>query len=293
MTQKHIKPMLAHMYEKHSSKLKFPCYVQPKLDGMRCIYNYDKEQFFSRNGNIINSMNTLRDEIKEAMYAYIIARPNIHPFHIDGELYNHSMTFQQIVSSTRKTVNTENEDTRIEYHMFDIIPIYAAERNMSQEQRLHILLDFAFFAEKYFENPRLVFVDTLFIRTEDRLYDHYASFIKQKYEGIICRNKEARYKNKRSFDLLKLKPVDTSELHVFNMKEGQGKYSETLGYLECINDLGKEVHVGSGFTDAQRNEIWNNKDKFYAKKYITIKHNGYTDDNIERFPIFLAFRDYE
>ncbi len=35
-------PMLAHRYDKHSKKIKFPCWVQPKLDGVRMVAKKEK-----------------------------------------------------------------------------------------------------------------------------------------------------------------------------------------------------------------------------------------------------------
>ena len=75
-----IKPMLAHKF--NPDKAVFPALLQPKLDGVRCVFT--KEGAFSRTGkefkNVDHIIKTLKPLFKK--YPYI---------RLDGELYNHKL----------------------------------------------------------------------------------------------------------------------------------------------------------------------------------------------------------
>ena len=51
-----LKPMLAQSYDKHKKKLLYPCYAQPKLDGIRCLARRqgDVVTLYSRKGKILD-----------------------------------------------------------------------------------------------------------------------------------------------------------------------------------------------------------------------------------------------
>ena len=102
-------PMLAHRYDKHSAKINFPCWVQPKLDGVRLIArkNNDAVTMWSRKGKKID----IPDKISEQLCS-ILENGQC----VDGEIYVHDWTFQRIVSAVKK----KREDTDLlEYHIYD------------------------------------------------------------------------------------------------------------------------------------------------------------------------------
>ena len=96
----------------------------------------------------------------------------------------------------------------------------------------------------------------------------------------------------RTWDLLKIKLFKDCDLIITGFEEGTNKLQGTLGAL-ILDYKGNELRCGSGFTDEQRKEIWENRDQYLGKiaeiKYFeeTKNQNGGTS---LRFPIFKDIR---
>jgi len=94
-------PMLAKDYKKESHKVEYPCFVQPKLDGMRALGYTNK--FISRKGKEILNM----DHILEELNKLKLNAP------LDGELYAHGKSFQENMRLIKKYRPGETEDVTI------------------------------------------------------------------------------------------------------------------------------------------------------------------------------------
>ena len=197
-----IKPMLAGEYGKHAKKVKFPCYVQPKLDGMRCLGN--KEGLTSRTGSPIETMGHILKEIRDSGTGAIL----------DGELYAHGKTFQENMKLIKKYRPGKSEE--VKYHVYDqVVEFSFAER--------HTALQTIFFNM----GKHVVPVLTLIIQNEKELATAHAEFLEQGYECTMVRWGVTPYKvNGRSDGLLKYKdfkdgayeiidivPMDARPLH--------------------------------------------------------------------------------
>ena len=75
-----IKPMLAHKY--NPDKFQYPGYIQPKLDGVRCVFT--KDGAFSRTGKQFMNVK----HIETALQPVFAQHPSLM---LDGELYNHDL----------------------------------------------------------------------------------------------------------------------------------------------------------------------------------------------------------
>lgn len=58
---------------------------------------------------------------------------------------------------------------------------------------------------------------------------------------------------------IKVKPHETADLEVVGFTEGDNRLTESLGSI-IVQDGDKHIHVGSGFTDAQRRWIWEHRE---------------------------------
>jgi len=83
--------MLAYQYNNKKSEIKFPCFVQPKLDGVRCVVVDNK--LYSRNGNRFPVLPHIEDELK------LNNRDNLI---LDGELFTDDINFEKIVGLVKK-----------------------------------------------------------------------------------------------------------------------------------------------------------------------------------------------
>ena len=112
-------------------------------------------------------------------------------------------------------------------------------------------------------------------------------------EGIMINICDAPYEFKRTWNLLKVKKMNTMDLQIIGFEEGTGRLAGTLGAILVRYKNGNTVKVGSGFTDWLRTEIWNNRGK-YMDSIVEIKYFEETtnQDGGEslRFPIFNDFR---
>ena len=112
-------------------------------------------------------------------------------------------------------------------------------------------------------------------------------------EGVMINICSAPYEFKRTTNLLKVKKMNTLDLEIIGVEEGEGRLAGTLGALLVRYKDGNIVKVGSGFTDWQRNEIWNSP-IFYIGKIAEIQYFEETtnqDGGISlRFPVFKDFR---
>ena len=259
-------PMLAHRYIEKNKYIKFPCYVQPKLDGMRCCNTVDG--FYSRGGKKIKSVPGLEKSVQDKFIDW----------KLDGELYSHSMTFQEMMSDCRKTVNIM-ENNLISYYVFDFM-----DENTVFEDRLLML------RQKQFElPPRCHLLETYSCNNESEFYSFFKSFLNAGYEGIIYRSINGMYApGKRSVDLLKLKTTHCIEATCVDIKIGKGRHEKRMGAIECALKDYVTVFVGSGFSDSDREDIWNNKDAYIGRK-VKIQYQEKTDRDVPRFPVFIMW----
>jgi len=98
-------PMLAKDFKKELKKVTYPCYVQPKLDGMRSLGTED-DGFMSRTGKVIDTLGH-------------IVLANLNDAVLDGELYAHGISFQENMKLIKKYRAGETE--QVKYHVYDIV----------------------------------------------------------------------------------------------------------------------------------------------------------------------------
>ncbi len=273
-------PMLAHVIEKKMKYVKFPAFVQPKLDGMRCLSDLDSPDLFSRTGKDIISVPRLR----------LLIWGYFGRIATDGELYCPNIDFEDIMSSCRQTANVI-EDERVQYWIYD-----AYLPGLTFKMRTKIL------AEAYSHVPdrirkRIVLCPTYKVLDMDEVNYYMKKFEDVGYEGLIFRNADSLYaEGTRSPDLLKMKRWLDMEVTVVGFEEGKGKHRGRLGAINCVftneNMTGFNVSVGGGFTDEQREAIWWRQGEVINRQ-ITIKYQNLTKYGIPRFPVFLRWREPE
>ena len=108
------------------------------------------------------------------------------------------------------------------------------------------------------------------------------------------------YECKRSTSWLKSKPFIEISLEVKSFEEGTGRNKGKLGAIIAEGeDNGKyfKLNIGSGFTDIQRKEYWDNRNKLPGK-IIEIRADSISKSQDGqfwslRFPRFKTFRGFE
>lgn len=267
-------PMLAQDFNKHSKKIKYPCYIQPKLDGYRCVFSNGK--MYSRNGKEYSIMydSNIHKELQNLQslqkYKNII---------LDGELYIHNKLKFEEYGVLRKIKKTQKDDAIInsmEYHVYDII------NGDSYQDRLQII-------KELFKNNNLKFVkkvDTLICNNLNDINKYNDFFLEEKYEGSIIRNCQGEYREKyRSYDLQKYKQFDDSEFEIVDYtfeNDVLGKQDKVIVWI-CKTIDGKKFNIPSKGTREERNKLYENGKK-YIGKMLSVQYFGLTSDGIPRFP---------
>jgi ATP-dependent DNA ligase len=245
--------MLAHEYTK--DKLTFPVYVQPKLDGIRCLV-YQKEGqwvFQSRNHIVFQPFPHLEKSLPKGMI-------------LDGELYRHGLDFQSITSIVRKKDHPDL--SQLQYHVYDVICEGTFEERYT---RLLQLKD-------------LVLTETRTAHSEDDIEKYHDFCVERGYEGIMIRNPKGLYKQARSKDLLKYKHFKTDEFQVVGHTVGKGD----IAVLECITKE-KRFGVMMKATLEDKQEMLTNIQDYYGK-WLTVKYQELSKDGVPRFPVGIGWR---
>lgn len=269
-----IKPMLAHKFEDHKHKLKYPVYIQPKLDGIRCLAT--PEGLFSRRGERIASC----PHIEQAIMPFV----KKYGFYFDGELYNHELKddFNEIQSLvTRKHIDEKQElkiERYVQYHIYDIV-LAKPFKERSQ---------FLMKMEEYVKPP-LVIVPTHRISEPEYLDDAYEEFLTDGYEGQMVRS-NSLYICKRTDALLKRKEFQDAEFKIISIHEGKGNRSGMAGYARLRGANGRTFNAAFMGTNDYRKQLLKNA-KNYVNADATVKFFRLTPDGVPRFPIIKSIRE--
>jgi len=262
-------PMLAQEYKKYKNKIIFPCFIQPKLDGYRMIFNTFTKKMTSRTGNefsilyktdLFNQLNSLNIE---------------HIF--DGELYCHKNLKFEDYGILRKK-NFDEKDLKIlnqiEYHIYDLI-----DTSLDFYKRLEIL-------EKIKFSNKIKFVNTYVCKNQNDIEIFHKDNINKDYEGSIIRNNIGVYQCKhRSYNLLKYKDFDDDEFLIVSYsyeKDTSGNQQNLIVWI-CETNNKLKFNIQSKGTKEERQELYKNANKYIGCK-LWIKFFGYTNEGIPRFP---------
>lgn len=271
--------LLAEQNKKNSlTGIKFPCFVQPKLDGCRTLH-LPSGQYLGRNGRQVANQN---------IHKHIQLCYTADNLYIDGEFYSHSRNFNEIVGYFRAENKILPDDIKLV--LFNAIPKEEWDsRNATTNYTKQ--LEIMDFLVKGSHNVEVI--ENYIANNEEELWILYDEFLKKGYEGAIVRNMNTTYAWKRvkvkDGILVKLKPSDMADVLIKNSYEGEGRHKGSFGGFICDFN-GIEVRVGGGFSDKQRTEIWNDVDS-YIDQWARVSYNEITPDGSLRFPVFDSLRD--
>jgi DNA ligase-1 len=174
--------------------------------------------------------------------------------------------------------------------------------NLLQTERSGLLQSWHELEEKNLPNIRVLEHELVDLDTEagrNLFKEINRDAIDNGYEGIMIKDPDAPYECKRSTAWLKLKPFIEVSLTVTAVEEGTGRNVGKLGALVCegIDDgKGISVNVGSGFTDANRDDYWTSREEVVGK-VVEVRADAITQNQDGsyslRFPRFIRFRGFK
>jgi DNA ligase-1 len=290
INNENIFPMALNVYNKYKKYIQYPCYIQPKLDGVRVITHLEnnKIKLMSRRLNEYLGFNFIIDEL-------IIILKNYPELILDGELYNHELTLQQISGIVRNEDINNTNKKKLKFYIFDCINI---KNNYSFEERFNILKDI--FNNNTFNY--LILTDTILVKSEQESDKYYNDYINKNYEGIVYKNVNATYeyssyKEIRSMQFLKRKKNYDAEYPIIGFEEGlHGKDKGAIIFIMKTPD-NKEFKAVPNMSLKDRKNMYklakNNFDQIYKNKMATISFDEYSNDNIPLRAKFITIRNYE
>ena len=270
-------PMLAHRYNEKKGDIKFPCFVQPKLDGVRCVVVGNK--LYSRNGNRFPVLPHIENELK--LY-------NKNNLILDGELFTDDINFEKIVGLVKKYKKSEEDEKnslKIYLNVFDYI-----DSKLPFNKRL---INLNQFFEKNKNMKYIKQVKTEECPQEKNIEEFLEKYTKEKYEGLIIRNKSGLYEeNTRSVHLQKLKKFIDEEFEIIDYTTpDQGKEVGCVIWI-CKTKEGKQFSVRPSGNYQERKKLYREAKK-YIGKMLTVRYQELTNGHVPRFPVGVTIRDYE
>lgn len=280
-----LAPMLAKKYDGTIKRDSYGYYITEKLDGNRCIASYEDNHwvFRSRNGKLMHVNFDMTDLPTEFVYdGEVMSRSQtIDSMKLTSNLlYGTSdlLVYKNEFNSTSGLINRHSGNKDLVYNIFDI------------------MIDDALYYERREELSRIqsccedsgdvrivpIIAQTDFISLNNIASDYLARVCNMGGEGLMINLGSGMYNHKRTDQLLKLKQVQSIDMVVTSIQEGNGKYEYMVGAINCMIDTddGKhiEVSVGSGLSDEQRADWMLHPEKIIGKiveiQYFSTSQDG-------------------
>lgn len=266
-----------------------PVIVTPKLDGNRCavINGGNGVIMYSRSGKVLEGYAELSGHLEKLPKGFVY----------DGEIIavnkdglNSKELFQLTQSITRK----KGEKKDVEFHIFDMLKSNEFADGIS-EKACEYRKMVASAVVKKADSHLIKYVEPLY----DGLFDEEVVLqlsqeaTESGEEGVMVQCANAPYVSKRTKDILKVKVFESADLRVTGYYEGkEASRKGTLGGL-VVDYKGYPVNIGGGYSDAERDEFWENRDDMIGKiievTYFEETNNLQGGISI-RFPQFKALR---
>jgi len=282
------KPMLAYPVSNKPIDYNKPVFMQPKLDGVRCVIQYEKRVqpredvvvAYSRTGKEWKNIHHILEQLKPFFQKY----PNVI---LDGELYNHDLRddFETIISLVRRQkpddIDMLESADFVQFHCYDII-----DEELPFDQRIEFVTESLMLL-----GDSIHTVDTVQIPNQFEAEEMHEVNMNSGFEGSILRTNDV-YACKRSHNLRKFKDFHDAEAEIIGWVEGKGKRIGTIGKFLAVDSEGNEfgMPVMDKFKILQAN-FETMKD--WVGETATFTYFERTKANSYRHPLFKCIRNYE
>src|SRR6056300_2077234 len=290
---------LAHDSAKHEKKMTGKKQIEIKLDGVRvlAVCREGKVELFSRNGKQFHNFPHIIAEIEQVL----AEKPAPYDCVLDGEVM--SKDFQDLMKQVHRKDGKAATDSVL--HLFDFIPLkdfLEGGWDKPQSYRSNLVKYWVLENEDLLEHVVACEWEDVDLDTpegEQRFVELNKTAVDGGYEGVMIKDIDAPYECKRTHAWLKAKPFIEVTLEVVDVEEGTGRNNGRLGAVVCegVDDERHiKVNVGSGFTDADRDNFWASRDLLIGQ-LVEVRADAITKNQDGtyslRFPRFKTFRGFE
>jgi DNA ligase 1 len=234
--------------------------VSEKLDGVRAIWDGQTLRF--RSGKTVNTPRWFLDGLPKRA--------------LDGELWLGRGTFERLSGIVRREVPDDAEWRQVRYMIFELpgAPGTFAQRATLIRETV-----------KQANVPWLREIEQFPVVDRNNLQKRMKEVVKAGGEGLMLHRADALYQTGRSDTLVKMKPWEDAEATVIGHQPGKGKHAGALGALRVRTVDGRELSLGTGFTDQQR------RDPPPLGSTVTYRFRDLTKTGLPRFASFLRVRE--
>jgi DNA ligase-1 len=292
-----FRPMLCPNEVVKIEDMKFPLRVSMKLDGCRILFK--DGQMYSR---ALKQFPNVRlherfDELKKLSLSHNII--------LDGELLAKSLTFNELSGITRQLDKVLPED--LYFYCFDIVQ--GEDYDMQFSKRLEYFNYLPGF--KYMRE-----IPQTWVKSPEEIEPLYKEALDWGCDGLILRDPQGRYKCGRATVkeglAYKLKPFQTFDAVIYDVIQAT---EVREGAVKTINELGRsttskkkddrilinkasafvvkyeglDLKVTIAMTDAEKEEIWKNKES-YIGRWVEFKGLLVGAKDLPRHPTTLRLR---
>ena len=284
-------PVMLVSPNKEIGRIQFPCFAQTKMDGMRgvIVKRDGRVVVFSRNGNTMTKL----DKHFEAVLS------SIDNVVLDGELtvvdsYGKLLdrkTGNGILNKTVVETVSDEEVARVRFTAWDLIDVCDFDKGVDRRTGVERLSRLRAIPA----NPLFEVVQTFEIANLEEAQELFKEQLAKGEEGIILKNNDHPWEDKRSKQCVKMKEVIEMDLKITGFAEGTGKASGMTGAIQVENKDGSiKTSVGTGLDDATRKDIWARQEELIGT-IITVKCNGVisrkgADSKSLFLPVFVELR---
>ena len=295
-----IKPMLAYKVGKKEIDWSAKNFLQPKLDGVRCIIKRVSDfpgqeslasfsvKAYSRTGKEFKNVDHIKEDLKEFFFKY--------PYKVlDGELYNHDLKndFEKIISLVRKQKPTDDDRSEaaklVQFHVYDVMNFTVLNKLTTDD-----------YETRYNQLRLNLPICRTMTLIKNTSVDSYAEakmlhnvHLAQGYEGSMLRLNKP-YEQKRSYNLQKFKDFSDTEATIIGYEAGKGKFTGLIGKFFMQDDDGNKFGcpIGKGYNFADRKVILDNIHDYIGQR-ATFTYFQRTNAGSYRHPLFKTLRNYE
>jgi len=284
------KPMLAYPVSDKPIDYTKPTFIQPKLDGVRCLIQAEftdvfkdlKVKAYSRTGKEWKNI----EHILQSLVPFFKKYPDVI---LDGELYNHVLrdNFEKIISLVRKQKPTREDMSEarklVQFHCYDIV-----DETLPFSQRNDFILKAVYNNYDYVK-----VLPCITVHSHDNAIMQHKINLKAGFEGSILRS-DNKYQCKRSHALRKFKDFSDAEATIVGYLDGKGKRTGTLGKFIMMDDNGVEFGCppGKGYNYKQLATMLENIGDYIGQR-ATFTFFERTKAGSYRHPLFKCIRNYE
>jgi len=301
---KDFKPFLAPNKSVNLDAIKYPIFSSHKLDGIRCIFHPEL-------GMVSRSLKKIQNPKIQKKFFQLSKFSRENKCFLDGELYCHRMTFQEITSIVMTKNNPPDVPNDFKFHMFDMITPFAYSMENSFLSRLKVLYGIS---NNYEDLIHMVEQETL--NDKRAVENMFNRVLDEGYEGLILKEINGRYKFGRGTIkeglIYKVKPWKTFDATILDVIQATVVDPNAE---KKINELGRSVTskkkddrilipMASAFlceyndnpikpviamTDNEKAEIWRNRHNYIGRN-IEYKAMMIGAKDVPRHPVMKRFR---